>query len=659
MISRKAPQEDAGSEHPGSPDAKRPRLDTTNSMTHGSDLTAQQQGRSPGVKAVRETAAAPATHPSTMLGRHGMVDRTQYVRLLEQALSALGFADVAAQLEHASGIASQPAQVNKLQRAVLTGDWATATQQLGLLDVCSSHALQEAKFVILEQAYTEALRAGDSAAALACLREQLAPLGVHPERLHMLAARLMGSECGSGKHDSGGSGGSSAAAEERADGDAPVAEARRRVLRRLQAVIPAEVMLPERRLEELVEQALLAQIDASRFHNTPGVCPSLLRNYDCGMEQIPSCTTQVLLDHTDEVWHLQFSHDGSMLASCGKDQTAILWEVQRSSDGAGGEGGSVDNRPGRGGGSEQPAAAAAGRRDAAVRPPRVPSTVVKRHVLRGHRGPIAFLSWSPDDRTLATCGQDALRLWDTATGRCLAVFLHHKEPVACAAWFPDGRRLVTGGHDKQLCIVNLDGTVERQWRIQRVQEVLVAKGGRYILATTCERKVRVYDLQSDTEAHIPEVEPLISMSLSQDGRYLLVNLTSNSMHLWDCGPDPSELRMPAMPAAVYRGPGEKQSRFVVRSCLGGLNERFVLTGSEECRVYVYHRQSGQRLLSLEGHSGTVNSVAWNPADPHMFASASDDKSIHIWQTPPAAAAAASDEGDGSDALPRLEGGATQ
>lgn len=31
---------------------------------------------------------------------------------------------------------------------------------------------------------------------------------------------------------------------------------------------------------------------------------------------------------------------------------------------------------------------------------------------------------------------------------------------------------------------------------------------------------------------------------------------------------------------------------MVRSCLGGLDDRFVLTGSEECRVYVYHRQSG-------------------------------------------------------------------
>ena len=47
-------------------------------------------------------------------------------------------------------------------------------------------------------------------------------------------------------------------------------------------------------------------------------------------------------------------------------------------------------------------------------------------------------------------GQDALRLWDAATGKCLAVFLHHKEPVTCAAWFPDGQRLVTGSHDKQV-----------------------------------------------------------------------------------------------------------------------------------------------------------------------------------------------------------------
>ncbi|EFN59046.1 hypothetical protein CHLNCDRAFT_7805, partial [Chlorella variabilis] len=439
-----------------------------------------------------------------------------------------------------------------------------------------------AKFIILEQAFLEALHAGDSAAALACLREQLAPLGVNPERLHQLAACLM---CGAGP-----------AALPQPSGwqGEPPCDARHQVLRRLQVVIPPEVMLPERRLEELVEQALVAQIDACCFHNTPAARPSLLSDYTCGTEQIPTCTTQVLLNHSDEVWHLQFSHDGEMLASCGKDQTAIIWDA--------------------GGGARG-------------------STVSKRHVLRGHSGPIAFLCWSPDDSKLATCGeaalgQDALRLWDVASGECLGVLRHHKDPVTCAAWFPDGRRLVTGSHDKQLCVVGLDGSVERQWRIQRIQEVVVAKGGRYILATTCERKVRVYDLEGDSESYIPEAETLISMSLSRDGRYLLVNLTSNSMHLWDLGDAPREMHLPAMPCASYQG--ANQSRFVVRSCLGGLDDRFVLTGSEECRVYVYHRATGERLLSLEGHSGTVNSVAWNPTDPHMFASASDDKSIHVW-----------------------------
>ena len=75
-------------------------------------------------------------------------------------------------------------------------------------------------------------------------------------------------------------------------------------------------------------------------------------------------------------------------------------------------------------------------------------------------------------------------MWDAASGTCLQVLRHHKDPVTCAAWFPDGRRLVTGSHDKQLCVVDLEsGAVERQWRIQRIQEVLVAKGGRYILVS--------------------------------------------------------------------------------------------------------------------------------------------------------------------------------
>ena len=44
-------------------------------------------------------------------------------------------------------------------------------------------------------------------------------------------------------------------------------------------------------------------------------------------DNFPSSTSQVLMEHTDEVWFCRFSPDGTKLATGSKDGTLIIWAV--------------------------------------------------------------------------------------------------------------------------------------------------------------------------------------------------------------------------------------------------------------------------------------------------------------------------------------------
>jgi len=122
---------------------------------------------------------------------------------------------------------------------------------------------------------------------------------------------------------------------------------------------------------------------------------------------------------------------------------------------------------------------------------------------------------------------------------------------------------------------------------------------------------------------------LTSMQITQDSQYALINHSPNEIYLWDIHTG----------RIARKYSGQSQGRHVIRSCFGGIDNNFVVSGSEDGNVYIWHRDTGVLLEVLTGHGeGSVNAVAWNPTYERMFASCSDDHSIRIWEPAPSSVA---------------------
>jgi WD40 repeat protein len=101
-------------------------------------------------------------------------------------------------------------------------------------------------------------------------------------------------------------------------------------------------------------------------------------------------------------------------------------------------------------GADQPSVDPARRDDVVLQLWDVATARRKGQLLKGHRGWVAAMTFSPDSKKVLTGGNDGTaRLWDAATGKPIGAPLQHEvdivhEEVCSVQFSPDGKSIVTG-----------------------------------------------------------------------------------------------------------------------------------------------------------------------------------------------------------------------
>ncbi|KAJ3559320.1 hypothetical protein NP233_g11293 [Leucocoprinus birnbaumii] len=380
--------------------------------------------------------------------------------------------------------------------------------------------------------------------------------------------------------------------------DGASGSSRAQLLADLQFYIPPSVMIPQRRLATLLHQAREYQHSQCVYHNSPLESSnfSLYTDHHCNKSDFPNTTTTILQGHSDEVWNMQWSHDGMYLATCGKDKTAIIWKTGMSSETG------------------------------------VVTQDWSPHLILGdHQYPVGCLAWSLDDSILLTSSEQHIKLWNAQTGVCIETLTEHSETVTALAWLPDGSGFISGALDGRVIHWNADGKVHDSWGLTpiRVTDLAITPDFTRLVTVGMDRnpslsdpaatrpganqassgtnggdtssgggntpaggvsgggaagnqanggggsrssnKMIIYDLATRLPEFTVALEgELTSVKISQNSRYALINLAPDEIRLWDLDTN----------RVARKYTGQKQGRHVIRSCFGGADGHFVVSGSE-------------------------------------------------------------------------------
>jgi WD40 repeat protein len=223
---------------------------------------------------------------------------------------------------------------------------------------------------------------------------------------------------------------------------------------------------------------------------------------------------------------------------------------------------------------------------------------------------------------LATAEKPTIRLWNSADGQQLGVLTGHTDWVTGLSFSPDDRTLASGSDDQTVRFWDVPGLSERpDLRITDIAVTCLAYSpdGARLAFGSRDGNVRLKVLKSGAVQNLGHHElPVTSLAFSPDGGLLASGSEDQTIHLWNLA---SARQLPVLQAG-------KPVRSVAISP-GGTR---LAAGTDEGSVRLWSLPEGKDLPALVGHQGPVISLAFaRSRSPVFLASGSRDKTVRLWR----------------------------
>ncbi len=232
------------------------------------------------------------------------------------------------------------------------------------------------------------------------------------------------------------------------------------------------------------------------------------------------------------------------------------------------------------------------------------------------------LAFSPSEEMVAIAEDRLVRIFSSESGQQLRMLRGHRGYVTTIEFNRDGSRLATGANDHLVKVWDTDSGAELATLKGHTGQVhrSVFVGDSRIISSSRDKSVRVWEVTADRECRtLTEHEgSVMSVAFDSQGQRMASGSLDRTVKVW------------SVDSGALLRDLSGHTNGITSVAFSADNSKLV-SGSLDATAIVWNPATGAQLRNLKGHTGKVNSVAFSP-DSSLIATGSSDKTVRVWSS---------------------------